>query len=64
MKIFPNFSIKISCSVYSSTLKMEVTFNLERPLDFQPTTWHFILGDRTLHNHRCENMKLYIISYS
>jgi hypothetical protein len=32
----------------------------EMSFDFQWTTWHYILEDRTLHNHCCENPKAYI----
>jgi hypothetical protein len=28
--------------------------------DFQQTVYHYIAGDRTLHIHRCENLKFYI----
>jgi hypothetical protein len=30
-------------------------------LTFQRATWHYILEDNTLHNHRCENLKSYIL---
>jgi hypothetical protein len=34
----------------------------ETSVDFQQTTWHYIPEDRTLHKHRCENVKiLYMI---
>jgi hypothetical protein len=46
---------------YSSTLKMEATFSCEKSVDFQRTTRHYIPEDRTLHNHRCKNLKSYII---
>jgi hypothetical protein len=29
-------------------------------VDFQQTTQHYIPEGRTLHNHRCENLKAYI----
>jgi hypothetical protein len=47
----------ISCLAYPSTLKMEVTCSTETSVDFQRTTWRYIPEDRTLHNHRCENVK-------
>jgi hypothetical protein len=47
----------VSCSAYSSTLKMEVTYCSKILVDFQQTTWHCILEDRTLHNH----LKSYIL---
>jgi hypothetical protein len=31
----------------------------ETSVDFQWTTRHYILEDRTLHNHMCENLKSY-----
>jgi hypothetical protein len=30
---------------------------LNMSVDFQRTTWLYIPGDRTLPNHRCENLK-------
>jgi hypothetical protein len=32
--------------------------------DFQQTAWVYILEDRTLHNHRCENLKSYFLYLS
>jgi hypothetical protein len=32
---------------------------LETSVDFQRTTRRYIPEDRTLHNHRCENLKSY-----
>jgi hypothetical protein len=31
---------------------------LRNVVDFQQTTQHYIPEDNTLHNHRCENLKL------
>jgi hypothetical protein len=45
---------------YSSTLKMEVTCSCERSFAFQRTIRHYIPEDRTLPNHRCENLKSYM----
>jgi hypothetical protein len=42
------------------TLKMEATYSYETSLDFQRTTRLYILEDRTLHNHRCDNLKSYM----
>jgi hypothetical protein len=39
---------------------MEATCPSETPVDLQQTTLHYILKGRTLHNHRCENLKFYI----
>jgi hypothetical protein len=44
----------------SSTLKMESICSSETLVDFQRTTRRYIPQDSTLHNHRCENLKLYI----
>jgi hypothetical protein len=48
----------VSCLSYSSTLKMEANYSSETSVEFQYTTWHYILEDITLHNHRCENLKI------
>jgi hypothetical protein len=40
-------------------LKMDVTCSSETSVNFQQTTWGYILEDRTLHNHHCENLKSY-----
>jgi hypothetical protein len=44
------------CLVYSSTLKIEVICSSETSVDFQRTTWRYIPEDRTLHNHRSEDL--------
>jgi hypothetical protein len=44
------------CLADSSTLKMEVTYSSETSVDFQRTTRRYIPEERTLHNHRCENL--------
>jgi hypothetical protein len=49
--------ILVSCLAYSSTLKMEATCSSEKSIWLQRTTWHYIPQDRSLHNHRCENLK-------
>jgi hypothetical protein len=38
----------VSCSAYSSTLKIEVICSSETSVDFQRTTWCYIPVDRTL----------------
>jgi hypothetical protein len=43
---------------YSSTLKME-TCSSETSAGFQRTTRRYTPEERTLHNHRCENLKSY-----
>jgi hypothetical protein len=48
----------VSFSAYS-TLKMEAMCSSETSVNFQQATWRFIPEDRTLHNHRSENLKSY-----
>jgi hypothetical protein len=38
---------------------MKGTCSSEKSVDFQQTTRRYIPEDRTLHNHRCENLKSY-----
>jgi hypothetical protein len=57
----PAFGL-VSCSAYSSTLKMEAICTSDTSVDFQRTTRHCIPEDSTVHNHRCENLKSYINS--
>jgi hypothetical protein len=47
----------VSCLAYSSILKMETIFSSETSVHFQRTTRRYVPEDRTLHNHRCENLK-------
>jgi hypothetical protein len=54
----PAFTL-VSCSAYSSTLKMEAICSCETSVDFQRNTRRYIPKDSTLHNHRCENLKSY-----
>jgi hypothetical protein len=49
----------VSCLAYCSTPKMEVTCSFQTSVGFQRTTQYYIPEDRTLHNHRCENLKSY-----
>jgi hypothetical protein len=49
-----------ACFAYPSNLKMEATCSSETSADFQWTTWGYTPEDRTLHNHRCENLISYI----
>jgi hypothetical protein len=46
----------LSCLSYSSTLKMEALCSSETSIEFQRTTWRYIREERTLYNHRCENL--------
>jgi hypothetical protein len=41
--------VLVSCLSCSLTLKMEVTLSSKMLVDFQLTTWDYILEDRTLH---------------
>jgi hypothetical protein len=47
------------CSAHFYTLKMEAKSSSETSVDFQRTTRRYIPEHRTLHNHRCENLKYY-----
>jgi hypothetical protein len=40
---------QVSGLTYSSTLRMEATYSSETSIDFQWTTWCYILDDTTLH---------------
>jgi hypothetical protein len=50
----------VSYSAYS-TLKMEVICSSEILVDFQRNTWRYIQEDSSLHKHRCENLKSYVV---
>jgi hypothetical protein len=54
----PAFTL-VSCSAYSSTLKMEAIFSSETSAETRRTTRRHIPEDDSLHNHRCENLKSY-----
>jgi hypothetical protein len=47
----------VSWLAYSSILKLEATCSSETSVDFQLIKRRSTPGDRTLHNHRCENPK-------
>jgi hypothetical protein len=47
--------------VTSRTLKMEVKCSCETLVEFQQTTRRYIPDDKTLHNHRCEKLKSYVV---
>jgi hypothetical protein len=49
---FATCFMRVSCLVYSSTLKMEVSYSCEKSDGFQRTTWCYIPEDRTLHVKR------------
>jgi hypothetical protein len=44
---------------FSSTLRMEAICSSETSAEYQRTTRHYISEDRTLHNHRCENLRFH-----
>jgi hypothetical protein len=46
----------VSCLAYSSAMKMEEACSSDPSVDFQRTT------HGTLHNHRCENFKSYMLN--
>jgi hypothetical protein len=46
----------VSCLVYSSTMELEATRSSETSVDFRRTRRRYIPEDRTIHNHRCENL--------
>jgi hypothetical protein len=41
---------------------MEAICSSETSVDFQQTTWRYIPEDNTLDNHRCENLRSYIVN--
>jgi hypothetical protein len=47
----------VSLLACSSTWKLEATCLYETSVDFQWTTRRYIPKDRTLHNHRCDDMQ-------
>jgi hypothetical protein len=49
--------VLVSCSVYSSTLKVKMKGFSETSVDFQRTTWRYIPEDTALRNHRCEHLQ-------
>jgi hypothetical protein len=57
-KLF-NYFMLVSCLAYSSVLKMETICSSETSVDPQRATRRYIQEGRTLHNHRCQNLKSY-----
>jgi hypothetical protein len=53
--LLATFFMLVSCSAYSTTFKMEVTYTSEMFVDFQKTTWHYMIDAGALHNHSFEN---------
>jgi hypothetical protein len=48
-----------SCLACSSALNIEATCSSETSVDFQRTTCCYVPKNRTVYNHRCENLKFY-----
>jgi hypothetical protein len=55
----PAFTL-VSCSTYSSILKMEAIFSSETSVGYEQTTQRYIPEDSTLYNHRYENLRSYV----
>jgi hypothetical protein len=58
----PAFTL-VSCSVWSSTLKMETIYSSDTSVDFQRTTRRYIPENSTLRNHRGEDLRSYTALY-
>jgi hypothetical protein len=58
----PTFTL-VSILAYSYNLKIEAIRSSETSVDFQRTTRRYIPEYSTLHNHRCENLKSYILLF-
>jgi hypothetical protein len=54
----------VSCSAYSAKLKMEAICSSETSVGFQRTIQRKIPEERTLHNHRFEDVKSYMATLS
>jgi hypothetical protein len=59
--LLATYFVLVSCLVYSSIQKMEAICSSETSVVFQRTTWRYIPEDRTLRNHRCENLNSYLL---
>jgi hypothetical protein len=42
-------------SIFRIVVEDDISFDTS--VDFQRTTWRYIPEDRSLHNHRCENLR-------
>jgi hypothetical protein len=56
----PAFKL-VSCSAYCFDPKVEAICSSKTSVDTKRTTGRYIPKDGTLHNHRCENLKSYIL---
>jgi hypothetical protein len=52
--------IQVSCMACSLTLKMEEICFSDMSVDFKRTTRRYFPEERTIHDHRCENLKSYL----
>jgi hypothetical protein len=59
--VIANCFMLVSCSPYFSTPKMEATCSSETSVEFHRITRRYIPGDKILHNHRCDNLKSYVL---
>jgi hypothetical protein len=53
----------VTRSAHYSAPKTEATYSSEMSVDFHQTTRYSTPEDRTLHNHRCENLKSDTVYY-
>jgi hypothetical protein len=53
----------VSYLAYSYAIKTEAKYIPETSVGFKRTTWRYVTEDRTIHNHRCENLKSYHITH-
>jgi hypothetical protein len=58
---FAAFTV-VSCSDYSSALKMEAKYSSEISIDFERTARHYNREGGTLRNHSCETFESYDFS--
>jgi hypothetical protein len=56
------FARWLLAELISSTLKMEEICSSETSVETQRTTRRYISEDGTLHNHRSENLKSYVLN--
>jgi hypothetical protein len=61
---FSTFFMRDSYVDYSTVLKKMAICSSDISADFQRTTHRCMPEDRTLHNHRCENLKSYSSAFS
>jgi hypothetical protein len=59
-KLANSFKV-VCCLAYFSNMKMEATRLSETSADFQRIARRYVSEDRSVHNHRCENLTFYKI---